>query len=107
AQRVPGFLGVLGPEGVIAVATRVSIAERSDDPGTRSVPREIEIAGKGTDLDLLLKFTVERSIRTPFGLTGSEIPLDFLQLAGTYRVSGRAAGRSIEFISRGAAETFR
>jgi hypothetical protein len=106
-ERVPGFLGVLGPEGVIGVATRVSIAERSDDAGTRSVPREIEIAGKGTDLDLLLTFTVERSIRTPFGLTGSEIPLDFLQLAGTYRVAGRAAGRQVDFTSLGAAETFR
>jgi hypothetical protein len=106
-ERVPGFLGVLGPEGVIGVATRVSIAERSDDAGGRAAPREVEIAARGTDLDLLLKFTVERSIRTPFGLTGSEIPLDFLQMAGTYRVSGRAASRRVDFTSQGAAETFR
>jgi hypothetical protein len=107
ADRVPGFLGVLGPEGVIGVATRVSIAERNEDRGERGAPRELEIAARGTDLDLHLKFTVEGSIRTPFGLTGSEIPLDFLQLAGTYRVSGRAAGRRVDFTSRGAAETFR
>jgi len=107
ADRVPGFLGVLGPDGVVGVATRVSIAERGEDAGGRSAPREVEIAARGVDLDIRLKFTVESSIRTPFGLTGSEIPLDFLQLAGTYRASGRAAGRPIEFTSRGTAETFR
>ncbi|HEY7172408.1 MAG TPA: hypothetical protein VH417_16260 [Vicinamibacterales bacterium] len=107
SERVPGFLGVLGPEGVIGVATRVSIAERGEDGGGRGAPRQVDIAARGTDLDLRLAFTVERSIRTPFGLTGSELPLDFLQLAGTYHVSGRAAGRSIDFTSRGAAETFR
>ena len=31
---------------------------------------------------------------------------DFLQLGGTYRVEGRAGGRSIDFTARGAAETF-
>jgi hypothetical protein len=107
SDRVPGFLGVLGPQGVIGVATRVSITERDENAGGRSAPREIEIAARGADLDLLLKFSVERSIRTPFGLTGSEVSPDFLQLAGTYRVSGRAAGRQVEFTSRGAAETFR
>jgi hypothetical protein len=106
-DHVPGFLGVLGPEGVVGVATRVTIAERTEDAGARSAPREVEIAAKGTDLDVRLNFTVDRAIRTPFGLTGSEIPLDFLQLAGTYRVSGRAAGRRIDFTGRGAAETFR
>jgi hypothetical protein len=105
--RVPGFLGVLGREGVVGVATRVSIVERSVEGGDTSAPREVEVAAKGNDLDILLKFTVERTIRTPSGFASVEIPVDFLQLAGTYRVSGRAAGRQIDFTSRGAAETFR
>jgi hypothetical protein len=31
---------------------------------------------------------------------------DFLQLGGTYRVEGHAAGRPVAFTARGAAETF-
>ena len=31
---------------------------------------------------------------------------DFLQLGGTYRVEGHAAGRPVDFTARGAAETF-
>jgi hypothetical protein len=107
AGRVPGFLGVLGPEGVVGVATRVSIVERTEAAGDKSAPREVEVAATGNDLDILLKFTAERAIRTPSALTSAEIPVDFIQLAGTYRVSGRAAGRQIDFTSRGAAETFR
>jgi len=33
--------------------------------------------------------------------------VNFLQLQGRYTVSGRAAGRSLEFTAPGAAETFR
>ena len=95
AGRVPGFLGVLGPEGVVGVATRVSIVERTEAAGDKSAPREVEVAATGNDLDILLKFTAERAIRTPSALTSAEIPVDFIQLAGTYRVSGAPpAGRS-------------
>jgi hypothetical protein len=31
---------------------------------------------------------------------------DFLQMGGTYRVMGTAAGRTVDFTARGAAETF-
>jgi hypothetical protein len=33
--------------------------------------------------------------------------VNFLQLQGRYTVSGRAAGRTLEFTAPGAAETFR
>jgi hypothetical protein len=107
ASRVPGFLGVLGPDGVLGVATRVSIVERSGSEGDKDTPREVDVAARGNDVDLLLRLSVERSIRTPFWLTASEGSVDFLQLAGTYHVTGRAADRRIDFSSRGAAETFR
>ena len=37
--------------------------------------------------------------------TGS--PVDFLQLGGEYRVTGKVGDRALDFTARGAAETFR
>jgi hypothetical protein len=34
-------------------------------------------------------------------------PVDFLQLGGEYRVTGKIGNRAIDFTARGAAETFR
>jgi hypothetical protein len=104
-SRMPGFLGVLGPDGPIGVSTDVTIAER----GPGAAPEEIVATARGAALDLTLRFSVDRSIRTALGMTqtGASPSVDFLQLAGTYHVAGRAGTRSIDFTARGAAETFR
>jgi hypothetical protein len=91
--RIPGFLGLLGPEGPIAFSTRVSITER----GEGAVPTGLDVRAMGDQLSLRLSFTVAESERS----------VSFLQLGGTYRVTGRAADRTIDFTARGSAETFR
>jgi hypothetical protein len=93
ATRIPGFLGLLGPEGPIAFSTRVSITER----GGGAVPTGLDVRAMGDQLSLRLGFTVAESERSS----------SFLQLGGTYQVTGRAAGRTIDFTARGSAETFR
>ena len=99
-DRMPGFLGVLDRQGLIGVATNVSISEER----AAGVLTAINVTARGNAIDLHLTFAVDRTIRT--GRTVSGGATDFLQLGGTYRVEGRAGGRSINFTARGAAETF-
>jgi hypothetical protein len=106
-EKIPGFLGILGPDGPIGVSTDVSIVER--DAGGR--PYEVEITARtrntsGTNIRLVL--SVDRAVRTEFAWTSTtDVPRNFLQLAGMYRVTGQAGNRRIDFTARGAAETFR
>ncbi len=93
ASRIPGFLGLLGPDGPIAFSTRVSIAERGDG----DVPAALDVRADGDQLSLHLAFDVAEHERT----------VDFLQLGGTYHVTGRARDGDIDFTARGSAETFR
>jgi hypothetical protein len=104
-DRVPGFLGVLGPDGPIAFSTSVDIQEQGDP----AAPRTITIRATGEQLDVQLAFSVEESVRTRMALTrmSSGAAIDFLQLGGVYRVTGRAGTRGIAFTARGSAETFR
>jgi len=102
-SRVPGFLGVLGPEGPLGFSTDVSIQE-DDASGT---PHTITVTTHGR-MPLRLQFTVSESVRTPLALTaGADGVVTFLQLGGEYVVSGRAGDRAIDFTARGSAETFR
>jgi hypothetical protein len=102
SERMPGFLGVLDRQGLVGVATNVSILEDR----TLGAPSAIIVTARaGNALDLRLAFSVDRSIRSSLGMTGGAN--DFLQLGGTYIVKGRAGGRSVDFTARGAAETFR
>jgi hypothetical protein len=104
ASRIPGFLGVLGPDGPIAFSTDVSIAEE-DDGGK---PKTITVQARGSQVDLTLQLDVAESMRTRMSLTErSGDAMTFLQLGGDYRVRGKAAGRDISFTARGSAETFR
>jgi hypothetical protein len=101
---VPGFLGVIGPDGPIAFSTDVLIRE-DDQDGT---PRAITVESRDRHLPLTLRLAVTESVRTPMGLTrGPGATMTFLQLGGEYRVSGRAGGVDVNFTARGSAETFR
>jgi hypothetical protein len=109
-ERIPGFLGILGPDGPIGVSTDVSIVER--DAGGHPQQVEITARGRGTrgtpGTNIRLVLSVDRAVRTGFGLTSTAGALtDFLQLAGVYRVTGQTGDRRIDFTARGAAETFR
>ncbi len=103
-DRIPGFLGVLGPSGPMAFSTAVTI----DDSGAVSQPRQIVVRARGARIDVELTFTAERTERTQMSMTGRDAAaaLDFLQLSGEYSVKGRVADRDIDFRARGAAETF-
>jgi hypothetical protein len=101
-DRLPGFLVALGPEGPVGYATDVSIHE-TDAPGTRR-PSRIRVTGRSSALDLTMSIEVESAIVNRGGLSAGP---DFLQLRATYRVTGRAGGRIVDFTAPGAAETFR
>ena len=105
-QRLPGFVGILGPDGPLGYSTNVTITEVNDDQGR---PRTITVQARGTALDVLARFDVESvvSTRTPESSGPFASGLDFLQLRGRYTVSGSAGGRAIEFSAPGSAETFR
>ncbi len=104
SDRIPGFLGVLDSNGIAGVATNVTIDEHRPAGDSRAAPDAIDITARGAGLDLRLSFATERAVRTAMAMTGGAN--DFLQLGGTYRVQGRAAGRPVDFTARGAAETF-
>jgi hypothetical protein len=104
-DRVPGFVGVLGPDGLLGYATDVTITETNDVSGE---PRTIAVRASGTNIDIRLRFDIESSVTTRAegsGPLGSG--LDFLQLRGNYTVAGRAGGRTLQFKAPGSAETFR
>ena len=103
ADRVPGFLLALGPDGPVGYASRVSIDE-TNDPAT-GLPRRIVVSGRSGSIDLTFDITVEGEIATRWGaVAGSP---NFLQLRARYHVTGRAGSRDVDFVAQGAAETFR
>lgn len=104
SDRVPGFLAVIGPDGPLGYATRVTI-EETNAPGT-SRPERITIHGQSETIDLTLQFNVEgiETNRTQGPMTHA---MEFLQLRGQYAVGGTAAGHTLTFESPGSAETFR
>ncbi|HEV3139301.1 MAG TPA: hypothetical protein VGY57_02230 [Vicinamibacterales bacterium] len=104
ASRVPGFLGVLGPNGPLGFSTSVDISEEGDG----SAPKAVKVHAIGARIDLRLEFAVEESEQTRMGLTlAAGGAMTFLQLGGRYRVCGRAGDRDVSFTARGSAETFR
>ena len=104
-ERVPGFVGVLGPDGPLAYSTNVTITETSDERGQ---PRTVLVRARGSGLDVELTFDVESAVTTRAAGSGPLTSgLDFLQLRGNYTVTGRAGGRMLNFTAPGSAETFR
>jgi hypothetical protein len=103
-ERLPGFVGVLGPDGPLGYATNVDITETNAPNGD---PTAITVRALGTGLDLTLRFDVASAVTTRMEQGPLANGVNFLQLQGRYTVKGRAAGRSLDFSTSGAAETFR
>jgi hypothetical protein len=113
-DRLPAFVGVLGPDGPIGYAnslgplrrtTRVTITEQDD---VRGRPQAISVTARGGELDLHVSFAVESTVTTPAaGSAPRASGLDFLQMRGTYTVTGRVGTRRLQFTGPGSAETFR
>lgn len=103
-DRMPGFLGALGPDGPLGYSTNVTITETNDAAGR---PRQMVVRGRNEVLDLTLTFDVEDAVvnRLQGGPVATD--LDFLQLRGRYDVRGHIGDRNIAFSAPGAAETFR
>jgi len=104
-SRIPGFIGVLGPDGPLGYATNVTITETDDERGE---PRMILVRGRGTGLQIELRFDVESAVTTRAGSSSTlSSGLDFLQMRGAYTVTGQIGDRAISFSAPGSAETFR
>jgi hypothetical protein len=103
-ERLPGFVGVLGPDGPLGYATDVRITETNDDRGE---PRSIAIRARGTYLTLDMRFDVASTVRTQRTQGPLFNGVNFLQMRGQYTVSGSAGNRPIAFTTPGSAETFR
>ena len=102
-SRLPGSLGVLGPDGPLGYATNISITETDDAQGN---PRTIVIRAQSPDLDVEAWLDVEVTTRSS-GLVLLNNDLDFLQMRGTYTVKGRVGSMNLAFTAPGSAETFR
>ena len=105
-NRIPGFLGVLGPDGPLGYANDVTVTETNDEGGR---PRTVSVrAHGGANLDVELRFDVESAVTTrAVGSGPLSSGLDFLQLRGNYTVTGHAGSRTLTFTAPGSAETFR
>jgi hypothetical protein len=103
-DRIPGFVGALGPDGPLGYATFVRITEQDN---ARGEPQAIQVRGRGPAFDVTLHFEVASRETTRLDRGPLASGLDFLQLRGTYTVSGRAGERRIDIRAPGSAETFR
>jgi hypothetical protein len=103
-DRLPGFVGVLGPDGPLGFATNVRIEETNAPDGR---PTAITVRALGSAVDVTLRFDVASAVTTRMAQGPLANDVNFLQLQGRYTVSGRAAGRTLDFTAPGAAETFR
>jgi hypothetical protein len=70
-------------------------------------PRRIVVSGRSESLALTLDIAVDQITTTRMGARAFGSGMNFLQLRGTYRVSGRAGDGKIAFTAPGSAETFR
>jgi hypothetical protein len=102
-DRLPGFVGALGPDGLLGYATNVTIDETNKEDGQ---PRTITVTGRSRLIDVSLRFDVASVVTTQ--LEGAlSTGLNFLQMRGQYTVTGKAGDRDINFTAPGSAETFR
>jgi hypothetical protein len=104
ADRIPGFIGAIGPDGPLGYASNVRITEENGPDGE---PDRITIRGRSQSIDVTLTFSTRSSVRTRMDQGPLPTGLDFLQLQGTYLVTGEAGDRLFDFSAPGSAETFR
>jgi hypothetical protein len=103
-ERIPGFVGALGPDGPLGYATNVTIAETNDPRGQ---PKTITVTARSRLLDVTMHFDVDSMVTTRTAQGTLSNGLNFLQMRGRYTVSGQAGDRAIDFTAPGSAETFR
>lgn len=104
-ERIPAFIGLIGPDGPLGFTSDVTITETSD---ARGRPQTVSVVGRGGTLEAKASFTVESTVTTPAAGSGPRASgLDFLQMRGTYTVTTRAGARQLQFTAPGSAETFR
>jgi hypothetical protein len=103
-ERIPGFVGALGPDGPLGYSTDVRITETNDEKGE---PRTIAVRARSASLTLDLRFDVASTVMTRMTQGTLANDVKFLQMRGQYTVSGSAGDREIAFTAPGAAETFR
>ena len=103
-DRIPGFIGALGPDGPLGWASNVLISEEN---GADGEPDRITIRGRSRSIDITMRFSTRSSVRTRMEQGPLPAGLDFLQLQGEYVVTGEAGDRLFDFTAPGSAETFR
>jgi hypothetical protein len=103
-DRIPGFVGALGPDGPLGYATNVTIDEINLPNGQ---PRTITVTGRSPLLDVRMQFDVGSMVMTRMSPGSLSTGLNFLQMRGQYTVTGHAGEREIDFVAQGSAETFR
>jgi hypothetical protein len=103
-ERIPGFVGVLGPDGPLGYSTDVRISETNDDKGR---PQTIRVRARSTSLNVDLRFDVASIETTRMTQGALANGVNFLQMRGQYTVNGSTGTRNIAFTAPGAAETFR
>lgn len=104
SARLPGFLVALAADGPIGYATDVSIDETD---AASAEPRRILVTGRSDSLAVTLDIAVDHVTTTHMGPGTFGAGMNFLQMRGTYRVSGSLGERTIGFTAPGSAETFR
>ena len=102
--RLPGFVVALGEEGPIGFATDVTI-EETDERGRK--PRRVLVRGRSESLALTFEIEVNQLTTTRMPSTSFGGGMHFLQMRGTYRVSGHVGDKAVNFTAPGSAETFR
>jgi hypothetical protein len=103
-ERMPGFVGVIGPAGPLGFASDVRITETNRPDGR---PANVAIRARGPGVDLTLRLDVASTETTRFAQGPLANGVDFLQMRGQYTITGRAGGRDVAVTAPGAAETFR
>jgi len=103
-ERIPGFVGALGPDGPLGYATNVTIAEMNDPQGQ---PKTITVTARSRLLEVTMRFDVASMVTTRMAQGMLTNGLNFLQMRGQYTVNGHAGEREIDFTAAGSAETFR
>src|SRR5258706_2705339 len=84
-DRIPGFVGALGPDGPLGYATNVTIGEMNDPQGQ---PKTITVTARSRLLDVTMRFAVDSMVTTRTAQGPWATGLNFLQMRGRYTVNG-------------------